>query len=193
MVLQCSSFRKNLSAFLDDELNLRKRKQMELHISECADCRVEAEKFREMIGIIGGMERPEVPVQLWEGTKRRIQAASELPARTPVLRMPRWAFAPAAAVFAVLLYILGGQLLFHKYETGPIPITVYFQEHALSYSEQVLSPSPLPESNFLALGDPRLSIVQTEQAAEETWSDEPISELEMLMEVHYGTYPTNGS
>ena len=183
MVLQCSSFRKNLSAFLDDELNLRKRKQMELHISECADCRVEAEKFREMIGIIGGMECPEVPVQLWEVTKRRIQAAPELPARTPVLRMPRWAFAPAAAVFAVFLYILGGQLLFHKYETGPIPITVYFQEHALSYSQQVLSPSPLSE----------LEIVQTEQIAEETWSDEPISELEMLMEVHYGTYPTNGS
>jgi anti-sigma factor RsiW len=182
-VLHCSSFRKNLSAFLDGELSLRKRKQMELHISECASCREEAEKFRQMIGIIGGMERPEVPAQLWEGTKRRIQAASELPARKPVLGIPRWAFVPAAAVLAVLVYVLGGQLLFHKYETGPIPIAVYFQEHALSYSEQVLSSNPLSE----------LAIVQAEQIAEETWSDEPVSELEMLMEVHYGTYTTNGS
>ena len=184
MALRCSSFRENLSAFLDDELNPRKRKQMELHISECADCRQETEKLREMIGIIGGMERPEVPAYLWEGTRRRLEAASQLPVRALVLRMPRWVFVPAAAVvFTLLLYFLGGQLLFYKYETEPIPVTVYLQEHVLSYSDQVLPSNPLSE----------LTIAQTELVAEEALFDEPMSELDMLMEVHYGIYPTNGS
>lgn len=184
MTLWCSSFRKNLSAFLDDELEPRRRRQMELHVSECADCRRETEKLREMIGIIGGMERPKVPITLWEGTRRRIEAGSELPTRAPVLRMPRWVFAPAAAiVFMLLLYFLGGQLLFHRYGTEPIPIAAYLQEHAFSYSDQVLPSNALSE----------LTITQTEQVAEQAWSDEPMSELDMLMEVHYGTYPTDGS
>ena len=182
--LRCSSVRKHLSAFLDGELDQRERKRMELHVSECADCRRETEKLREMIGFVGGVPRPEVPAHLWEGTRRRIEAASELPTRTLVLRMPRWVFAPAAAaVIALFTYFLGGQLLFHGYEAGPMPINVYLQEHALSYSDQILSSNTLSE----------LAIVQTEQVAEETRSDESISELEMLMEVHYGTYPTNGS
>lgn len=185
IALRCSNFRKDLSAFLDDELDSRKRKQMELHISECAECRREAEKLQEMIGIIGAMERPEIPAQLWEGTRRGIEAVSELPtAKAPVLRMPRWVFAPAAAVvFALLLYLLGGQLFFHKYETGRIPIAVYVQEHALSYSEQVLPSNPLSE----------LAIAQTEPVTEETLSDQGTSELDVLVEVHYGIYPTNGS
>lgn len=184
MALLCSNVRKNLSAFLDDELGLRERKQVELHISECADCRRETEKLREMIGIIGGMERPEVPVQLWEGTRRKLEATSQLPARVPVLRMPRWVFVPAASVvLALLFYFLGGQLLFHRYRTEPIPITVYLQEHALSYSGQVLPSNLLPE----------LATAQAESVTEDVQSDETMSELEVLMEVHYGIYPTNGS
>jgi predicted anti-sigma-YlaC factor YlaD len=183
MALRCANIRKNLSAFLDDELDSRKRKQMELHISECAGCRQETEKLREMIGIIGGMERPEVPGQLWEGTRRKLEAASQLPTRVPVLSMPRWVFVPAAAVvFTLLVYFLGGQLLY-KYQAEPVPIAAYVQEHALSYSEQVLPSNPLSE----------LTIAQTELVTEEALFDESISELDMLMEVHYGTYPTNGS
>ena len=80
--MRCSSFRNNLSAFLDNELDAGKRKQMELHISECADCHKEAEKLRDMINLIGGMERPETPSQLWAGTRRRLETASETPARS---------------------------------------------------------------------------------------------------------------
>ena len=184
MKLRCSSFRKNLSAFLDNELDLRKRKHMELHISECEDCRREAEKLREMIGIIGGTERSEVPAQLWEGTRRRIETASEQPVRTWVFGMPRWGFIPAGALaFVLLLYFLGAQLFFSEYQAGPMPVTVYLQEHAISSSQQVLPQDILSE----------LTIVQTDQVIEETQFDESISELDMLMEAHYGIYTTNGS
>lgn len=184
MPLRCSSFRKNLSAFLDDELGERKRRQLELHISECEDCRKETEKLREMISLISGTERPKTPPQLWEETRRRLETASERSTRTLAFKIPRWGAIPAAAVvFTLLFYLLGGQLFFSKHEAGPTPITVYLQEHTLSYSHQTLPSDLLRE----------LEVVQTEQATEETQSDEPMSELEMLMEVHYGTYQTNGS
>jgi hypothetical protein len=95
-----------------------------------------------------------------------------------------WAVAPAAAaVLIMLLYFAGGQLFFTGYEAEPIPVTVYLEEYALSYSEQILSPDLLPE----------LAIVQTQQSEEGSTSDESMSELDMLMEVHYGINPTNGS
>jgi len=184
MVLKCSSVCKDLSAFLDDELNPRRRRQVELHISECENCRREAEKLREMIGFVGGISRPEVPVQLWEGTRQKLEAASEQAGKRRIFKMPAWGFIPAgAAVSLVLLYLLAGQLFFPGYGTEPIPVDVYLEEYTLSSSEQVLSPDPLSG----------LTIAQTERATQDTQSDLPMSELEMLMEVHYGTNPTNGS
>jgi len=182
--LKCSRFYKDLSAFLDDELSYKKRRQMEQHISECAECRREAEKMREMIGIVGSISRPEAPVQLWEGTRRKLETVSETPARKRIFKMPVWGFVPAAAALLLALtYILAGQLFFTGYGTETIPVNVYLEEYTLSHSEQVLSPEPLPG----------LAIVQTERATQDTQSDLPMSELEMLMEVHYGTNPTNGS
>jgi anti-sigma factor RsiW len=183
--LRCSSFHKNLSAFLDDELDSRKRKQMELHLSECEDCRREAEKLRHMIGIIGSLERPAMPAQLWEGTRQKLAVASETPTRTwRIFNMPTWVFAPAGGVvLAVLVYFLSSQLFFQKYTAEPVPVADYIQEHALSCSEQALTPDLMSE----------LTLVQTGLVAEEAQYDEPMSELEMLMEVHYGTNPTNGS
>lgn len=182
MALRCTSFRKNLSAFLDDELNSQKRSQMEQHISKCADCRREAEKLREMIGLIEASPRPEVPVQAWAGTLRKIETYSEKPARAWGFKAPRWGVIPAGAVvFALLLYFLGVQF-FYGDEIGPISVTVCLQEHELSYSQQALSP------DFLS----GLTTVQTEGGAETAETAEPMSELDMLVEVHYGIYP-NGS
>ncbi len=184
MLLRCSSFHKNLSAFLDDELDSRERTQMERHISECMGCRREAEKLREMIGFIEDTPHPEAPADAWAGTLRKIEAALERPVRTWAFRMPKWGAIPAGAVvFALLLYFLGSQIFFHGTETGPMSVAIYVQEHELSYSQQVLSPDFLSD----------LTTVQTEGTTEDTGTDEPMSELDMLVEVHYGIYSTNGS
>ena len=181
--MRCSSFRKNLSAFLDDELDPRQRKQMELHISACSDCHRETEKLREIIGLVSGTPRPEVPPHLWEETRQRLEAALEHPDRSWIFNMPKWGLMPAgAAVFVALLLFLGIQF-FHERGVDPVPLTIYVQEHTLSYSEQVLPSDLLSE----------LTVVQTGEVTEEAQSDEIMSELEMLMEVYYGTNPTNGS
>lgn len=184
MVLRCSSFHKNLSAFLDHELASSEHKQMEQHISECMDCRQEAEKLQEIIGSVRSSPRPEMPAQAWEGTLRKIETASEKPSRAWVFRMPKWGTIPAAAtVVVLLLYILSSQMFLNENRTGPISLADYLQEHAVSSAQQVLS------SDFLS----ELTTVQTAETTETVESDEPLSELDMLVEVHYGIYSTNGS
>lgn len=184
MLLRCSSFHKNLSAFLDHELDSSEHKQMEQHISECMDCRQEAEKLQEIIGSVRSSSRPETPAQAWAGTLRKIEVASEKPSRAWVFRMPKWGTIPAAAaVFALLLYVLSSQMFFYENGTGPMPLADYLQEHEISAAQQVLSPDFLSE----------LTTVQSADTTATVESDEPMSELDMLVEVHYGIYSTNGS
>ena len=157
---------------------------MEQHVSECINCRQEAEKLREMIGLVRSSPRPEVPAQAWTGTLSKIEAASEKPARAWVLRMPKWGTIPAAAaVFVLLLGLLSSQVFFPGNKTGPMSLTAYLQEHKISSAQKVLSPEFLSE----------LTAVQTAKTTETVESDEPMSELDMLVEVHYGIYSTNGS
>ncbi len=100
------------------------------------------------------------------------------------LNPPKWGSIPAAAaVLALLVYFLSSQVFFHRSETGPMSLTAYLQEHEFFSAQQVLSPDFLSE----------LTTVQTEGDTENSGSDEPMSELDMLVEVHYGVYPTNGS
>jgi hypothetical protein len=105
-------------------------------------------------------------------------------------RIPKWGTIPAGAVvFALLLYLLSSQVLFDRFlnrngvETGPMSVAVYLEEHELSYSQQILSPA------FLA----DITTVQTTETTEDVGTDEPVSELDMLVEVHYGFYPTDGT
>ena len=91
--MKCSSVRKNLSAFLDNELSNGKRGQIEAHISECVDCHRELGKLRGMIGLISNTEHPDTPAQLWEGTRRKLEAASDQDADSQNAYMgsyPRW-------------------------------------------------------------------------------------------------------
>lgn len=181
--MRCSNFRKSLSAFVDGELRPHERERMERHISQCENCRRETEKLREMVGIMSNMPDPEIPAQLWESTRRRLEVYSEKPVKAWIFRIPKWSFVPvAAAVFTLLILFFGSQF-YYKVETEAPTFDTYIQEHLLSYSDRLLPPDLLSE----------LTVAQSGQPTEETKSDESVSELEMLMEVHYGIDSTDGS
>jgi predicted anti-sigma-YlaC factor YlaD len=181
--MRCWEFSYNISAFLDGELDPQKQKQMERHLSECEDCRREAEKMGEMISIIKDSQSPYIPANLWEGTRRKIMEAERQKPVFRWFRMPKWSFIPAAAMILLLLYFTGNQMFVRDPITEPKLMTVYLQEYVSSHSEQVLPSSPLSE----------LTIAQTGQVTEDSQTNESISELDMLMEVHYGIYSTNES
>lgn len=182
-MMQCSKFRKDLSAFLDNELAPKRREQMEIHISECADCRQEAERIKKVIRIMGSIARPDVPIQLWETMRQKLGTVTEKTDRTWRFRIPKWSFIPAGALVLMILLFLSSQIIYRD-GTEPALFNVYLQEHASSYSRDILPSDLLSEFTIAQVG---------EFAAEDVQPDEPITELEMLMEVHYGTDPTDGS
>ncbi|MBD3181134.1 hypothetical protein GF312_02510 [Candidatus Poribacteria bacterium] len=178
--MRCDEFSKNLSAFLDNELPLEEHKKMELHIASCETCHKEAEELKVMVNIVANTPRLEAPTQLWEMTHKKIIEEAEIPKH---FRLPNWSFVPvAAAVFALMLFFASNYIFFHQDESGEIPVAYYIQEHVATQSEYSLSIEPVSELT---------TMTQTEE--DYTQLNDNISELELLMEVHYGIDATNGS
>jgi hypothetical protein len=175
--LNCLTFRKNLSQFLDNELNPKVRTQMKQHLSECIECSLETEKMREAISRLKGLTVPDVSPEHWETTRQQLLSSVEhLPHRMILFRIPKWGFIPIGTVTAaLLLYLLSGVFFFDNNDLGPMSVDVCLQEHSL-FSEQS---SPLRIV-------PELAVTYNEQSTEKTVSNESTSELDVLMEAHYG-------
>ena len=184
-MLKCLKVRKNLSAFLDNELSSKMHRQIELHLSECADCLYETEKLSDMIGLVGKTERPEVPPYLWESIKHRLEVIQAHPAsKEASFKVPKWSFIPAGAViFTILFYLLIGQPFLIKHKNTQIPVAVYIQEHKSAYSEQALILDSWAESVSS----------KTNESTDKSQSGTRTSELDVFMEAHYGGIQTNGS
>jgi hypothetical protein len=137
-----------------------------------------------MMETMGRMPRYRVPNNALELTRRRIAEASGQPTRAWLFRIPRWgAVSAASVVIAALLILAGIGLLFDKHETTPIPLGVYVQEHEITGFKMLMPPDLIS----------RVTAAQTEVVSDDIQLEEDsMSRLDMLLEVHYDTYPKIG-
>lgn len=176
MALKCSVVHKNLSAFLDNQLDIEKRRQIEQHLSECSDCLRKKNELQDIVSHIGNLSIPSVSSRQWEEVRHKLITNIEhLPAKT--FGFPKWAFAPAGAfVLALLIYLAISIFPLGSQQSGPLSVDVCLQEHSALYSEQIFPTGILPEFAF----------TETDQTTQEDNSDEQDSDLDVLMEAHYG-------
>lgn len=178
MKLKCSKVLDKISAFVDDMLSPKEKDAFLSHVTTCKNCQLELEKYQQMISIIRNTEPIDVPDNLWEGIRQRLEEKVEERSKL-TFRIPRWVFAPAGfiAILCAFLYVWTVQIRFNQ-ETERIPLAFYVQEHMRSYSPAVMLYSYDIES------------ARTVKADE---SYRSVPELEVLLEVHYGNVPANGS
>jgi len=72
-LLTCKDFLRELSDFLDENLDAEIRAKLETHITECPNCWVIADTTRKTIQIYKGMEAQSVPAEI----ESRLMAALE--------------------------------------------------------------------------------------------------------------------
>ena len=176
MALRCSVVHKNLSAFLDNQLDIEKRRQIEQHLLECLDCLRKKEELQDIVNHVGNLSIPSVSSRQWEEIHHKLITNIEhLPAKTS--KFPKWAFAPAGAfVLALLIYLAINIFPLGSQQSSPLSVDVCLQEHSMLYSEQIFPTGILPEFAF----------TETDQTTQEDSSDEQDSDLDVLMEAHYG-------
>lgn len=168
-----------MSVFIDDQLDIEKRKQIEQHLLECSDCAKKKEELDVIIHRVGSISVPKVSSQQWEQVHSKLITNIEsLPAKKGLSWFPKWAFAPAGAfALALLIYITISIVPFGNQQASPISVDVCLQEHSMLYSEQIFPTGILPE----------FAITETDQTTtQEDTSSEQKSDLDTLMEAHYG-------
>ncbi|HGE71234.1 TPA: zf-HC2 domain-containing protein [Candidatus Poribacteria bacterium] len=172
--VKCSTVRKNLSAFLDNELDTRTQKQVDEHLSECADCQYELKRLREVAYQFRGLSVPEVTQLQWDETRRKLMSnIDSLPHKFRWFRLP--VFIPVGA-FVILLIVFGIFITYNHNESSLISIDVCYQEHALSTSTQKVPPDIFPD----------FAIADSIQTVSDSDSDGDKSDIDMLLEAHYG-------
>jgi predicted anti-sigma-YlaC factor YlaD len=172
--MKCSAIRKNLSAFFDNELSIEARNQIEKHLSECVDCQSELERLREVANQFRGLSISKVLPQQWDETRRKLMTNIDgLPHKARWFRLP--IFIPVGT-FVVLLVLVGIFMFSGNNDSSLMSIDVCLHEHSIFTSEQGVPPEIL--SDF--------AITDNGQTSDDSDSNENTSDIDMLMEAHYG-------
>ncbi len=85
---------RQLAAHLDGQLARPKAQQIDLHLSECANCRTELEQVRRGMRMVEHLTPVEAPEAIWSSIDAMLQNRRSLPATA----ISRWRWALAAIV-----------------------------------------------------------------------------------------------
>jgi predicted anti-sigma-YlaC factor YlaD len=103
--MRCSRARKQLSAYIDDELAARMRARVERHLAGCPECRRRTHDLSRLVQSVRTVATVEPSDEFRSATLRRIRAGVKVPrAAVPIRR--RWMTA-LAACGAVVLAVAG--------------------------------------------------------------------------------------
>lgn len=72
--MNCFSCQKNLSAYIDDELTLDLRREVEAHLDTCQDCRTEYETHMAAWEAAGNLRSEAAPEGLWRQIETELEA-----------------------------------------------------------------------------------------------------------------------
>lgn len=84
--MSCAAVQRELTAYLDGELDTASASALRGHLRLCPDCRAAAEDHAAIRDRLAELERPEPPPALWHGVLARLGEAEIADARRP-----RWA------------------------------------------------------------------------------------------------------
>lgn len=107
--MRCFRARKRLSAYLDGELNRRRRAAIDEHLGRCRRCAAELDRLKEQWAALSDVGlAPPIPSDLWDDVVEAVDQAE----RSSWYRLRRVGMVRAACVIVcVILGFAGGALL----------------------------------------------------------------------------------
>ena len=142
--------KKQLSAYLDDELSPGQRQQVENHLRICEECSLLLQELRETSDSIASL-RQTAPEDLWFAINARLESVSS-DSRRSLVTSRRWSWErvypimkPLAATIGIALIVCGISIrifLNRPAEISPeyTQMDVYLTAHTQYYSQKMLAP-----------------------------------------------------
>jgi anti-sigma factor RsiW len=155
----CQSIDTLSMAFLDDELASQERRELELHLLDCAVCRLHVEAERAEIAMVRkALVAPPASALLKARVARALDAEDAAVVRRERRRWTQWALpgsAILAAAAAILVFIGGGA----PHPAGSVALTdvAKQQTHALPLEVQGASTGPWLRRNFAPVEPPQFT------------------------------------
>jgi len=183
-----NKIKKQLSAYLDDELSPRKKKRVEKHLSKCQECSLLLEELREVSENIASL-RQTASKDLWYGIKANLGNIST-DSEEAIVADKKWKWeifypitkplaAAALILFAVLSIFIGTFL--HKEPENITqeytPIDVYLTAHTQYYSQKPLATEPV-----IDLVEQQVNTESVQKEQEKEYS----SEIDFYVSVYMG-------
>lgn len=155
----CESIDTLSMAFLDDELASQERRELELHVLDCAVCRRHVEAERAEIAMVRkALVAPPASALLKARVSRALDAEDAANVRRDRRRWSQWALpgsAILAAAAAILVFLGGGA----PRPAGSVALTdvAKQQTHALPLEVQGASTGPWLRRNFAPVEPPQFT------------------------------------
>ncbi|MEO7730077.1 MAG: zf-HC2 domain-containing protein [Kofleriaceae bacterium] len=155
----CQSIDTLSMAFLDDELASQERRELELHLIDCAVCRLHVDAERAEIAMLRkALVAPPASAMLKARVARALDAEDVASVRRERRRWSAWALPGSAilAAAAAILVFLGGGTPSHP---GSVALTdvAKQQTHALPLEVQGASTGPWLRRNFAPVEPPQFT------------------------------------
>ncbi|MDQ7843287.1 MAG: zf-HC2 domain-containing protein [Armatimonadota bacterium] len=161
---------RQLSAYLDGELEPDAVREVEAHLTVCGACRGELGGLRQVKAMLASLPEIAPPEEVWQGLRRRMEReppSGWRPALREALRstVRRPALAIAAAALIILLAafpVVKGRR--DRLQAADIGVDLYLREHAL-----LSSADPFVDPAYLGLliGDANRALAGARRVIEE--------------------------
>ena len=146
-----NQMQKQLSAYLDDELSPRQKRQVEQHLLICGECSSLLQELRDMSAGVASL-RQTAPEDLWFAINEQLEGLSSDSTRT-LARERRWTWRgihpiikPVAVAIGIALVALGVFQVFlnRPAESPQYPqMEAYLAAYTQYYSQNVLASDPI--------------------------------------------------
>jgi anti-sigma factor RsiW len=110
----CADVRENISAYVDNELDINERISFEEHIKKCPECRIELEEMIRIISICSSIPMQPLPEGFKAELHEKLTAVAARSVNTASIRKPKkilYARTFASIAAGILLIFLGGSIV----------------------------------------------------------------------------------
>jgi anti-sigma factor RsiW len=157
----CQSIDTLAMAFLDDELAAQERRELELHLLDCASCRDHVDGERGDIELVRkALAPPPAPALLKARIARALDAEDAVAARNERRRWSQWMLpgsAMLAAAAAILVFVGAGASGSPERSTVALGDVAKQQTHALPLEVQGASTGPWLRDHFAPVEPPQFT------------------------------------